>query len=176
MAELTNSKIVLSLLLWLLLIGFIALIPWIPFSVDKKVNAAFLENITPKKAIVFFGFQGCDNTCPTTLMLLANLVESDKGLAELAQIIFIDVDVNSSSEAADRFAKMFHASFIGYHPTKNEIDILIAEFGLNVKQKGTQISHQGRTYQLEKKSGQWWLTKVYNPNTFSVESLKINLY
>ncbi len=173
--QLSKSKVVLSLFLWGLLIGFILLLPWIPLTVEKEISASFLDDITSSKAIVFFGFQGCDSTCPTTLMVLANLLEGETKLAENPQVIFIDVDSNSSGDAADSFAKMFHQSFIGYHPTKNELNTLIAQFGLNVKQKGSQISHQGRTYQLQKEGEKWLLTKVYNPDTFSAETLVVNL-
>lgn len=176
MAKLSGNKVILSLVLWLMLIGFIALMPWLPFSLDKKINVSFLDNIAPNKAIVFFGFPACDNICPTTLMVLADLLDANKNIAADTQVIFIDIDSNSNGEAADSFAKLFHISFLGFHPTTDELNILKAEFGLNVKQKADQIRHQGRTYQLQKTEQQWWLTKVYNPNTFSVETLAENLY
>ncbi len=175
MVHLSKPKVVLSLLLWVLLIGFILLLPWLPLAVEKEISATFLDDITANKAIVFFGFRGCDDTCPTTLMVLANLLKAETRVVEQPQVIFIDVDSNSSTDAADNFAKLFHPRFIGYHPTKAELKVLIAEFGLNVKQRGSQINHKGRTYQLQKQQGQWQLTKAYNPNTFTVDTLIANL-
>ncbi|MCJ8318830.1 MAG: hypothetical protein MJK12_04300 [Colwellia sp.] len=95
MFHLSKTKVILSLLLWVLLIGFILLLPWLPLAVEKEISTTFLDETTANKAIVFFGFRGCDDTCPTTLMVLANLVRTETRSAEQQTSVTEEINNNT---------------------------------------------------------------------------------
>lgn len=181
-----NIKQVWGLFLLFLLIGFMLAIPLIPLSVEKKIPLAVSAKLVPtpllanrlniEHAIIFFGFHGCSDICPTTLMLLADLLNSEALPGNWPQVIFVDVDKDSNSVMADRYAKQFHKDFIGIYPNVAELDTLSGLFDLNIKEVGNQIIHQGRTYLLQKRDNNWWLTTSYNPDSFSVETLAKKIY
>jgi cytochrome oxidase Cu insertion factor (SCO1/SenC/PrrC family) len=164
---------VFGVFLWLALVGAILIVPVLPLSADKQVQGAFLEQLKQPQAIVFFGFQHCDEICPLTLATLANLTESLGDKQQKLQVVFVDIDKNSSQTAASHFASQFHPDFIGFHPNPKQLQQLIADFGLNFTQLDSQIRHQGRIYLIDQKQpSQWYLTKALNPNTFTVSTLK----
>jgi len=165
----------LGITLWALLVAFIFYIPFIPQTVDKKVQTSFLAPSGAHNALVFFGFKGCSNVCPLTLAILQQLVDSLPAEVTPPQVIFVDIDEYSSSEEASTYAKQFHQSFYGYHVPQSELPQLSAQFGLNIEQFGSEISHLGKTYFLQRNAQEWQLVKAFNPSTFSVKILKKEL-
>ena len=106
-------KILSGLVLWLLLIIVIFGFPFIPFNLDKKMDTPFLSQHGSDNALIFFGFQGCGDVCPTTLITLKQLLNRQENTSLWPHVIFVDIDVSSNSEDASRFAKQFHTSFTG---------------------------------------------------------------
>ncbi|MGF1695151.1 SCO family protein [Vibrio lamellibrachiae] len=159
--------------LFLALVSFVFALPFIPQSTIKIIKPSFLESIETQHALVFFGFQGCSDACPTALAELSHL-KNLQGSTD-PQLIFVDIDANSNQQRAEAFAKTFHHSFIAYHldnETQSDIDNL---FGLKHNQTGTQITHQGKTYLLTKKNQEWLVSKVYNPKSFSIDDIRREL-
>ncbi len=167
-----KPKIILGIILWLILIIFVFYIPLAPLTLDKQVNAPFLAQNGNKHALVFFGFRGCSNICPITLTILQQFFNSQQNITQRPQVIFVDIDQNSSSAQASEFAKQFHPSFVGYHIPPDQLSLISAKFGLNIKQQKKQISHLGKTYLLLRKTDGWHLVKTYNPDSFSVTTLQ----
>ncbi|MGF1719070.1 SCO family protein [Vibrio kyushuensis] len=168
-----NKHIVVGSLLFLALVSFVFALPFIPQSTSKLIKPSFLESIETQHALVFFGFQGCSDACPTALAKLSHL-KNTQGSTD-AQLVFVDIDTNSSQQRAEAFAKTFHHSFIAYHldnETQSGIDNL---FGLKHDQTGAQITHQGKTYLLTKKNQEWLVSKVYNPKSFSINDIRREL-
>ena len=169
-------KVSIGFALWFLLIIFIFSIPLMPLVLDKKLDASFLDQEGNENALVFFGFRGCSDVCPMTLMILRQLFDSQENFSLWPQVVFVDIDANSNSAEASSFAKQFHPSFIGLHIPTEELSDVSNKFGLNIKQEGNQISHLGKTYLLQRKVNDWKLVKIYNPNSFSVETLQKELF
>jgi len=169
-------KVSIGFALWFLLIIYIFSIPFIPLTLNKKLDTSFLDPKGNEHALIFFGFRGCSNVCPMTLSILRQLFDSQKNASLWPQVVFVDIDANSNSVNASSFAKQFHTSFIGLHIPTDELSEVSNQFGLNIKQEGNQIAHLGKTYLLQRKASDWKLVKIYNPNSFSVETLQKELF
>lgn len=170
------NKVSIGFALWFLLIIFIFSIPFMPLVLDKKLDASFLDQEGNENALIFFGFRGCSDVCPMTLTILRQLFDSQENSSLWPQVVFVDIDASSNSAEASSFAKQFHASFIGLHIPSEELGEISNKFGLNIKQEGNQISHLGKIYLLQRKVNDWRLVKIYNPNSFSVETLQKELF
>jgi len=171
-----KSKNLMGLSLWLILIAFIFFIPFIPSNPNQDLDISFLDNNGNKNALVFFGFRGCSNICPVTLSILSRLLKSQQDTSYWPQVVFVDIDATSSSVEASDYAKKFHPSFIGLHIPSEKITAVSSQFGLNIKQQDGQILHIGKTYLLHRKADSWTLVKAYNPNSFSVNTLRNELF
>jgi len=172
---LSKQKLILGIFLWLLIIAFIVVVPQLPLVSNQPIEAPFLHVDGSDKAIVFFGFSECSDTCPVTLTLLSKLLSNAAQDTELPLVIFVDIDQQSSEKQASLYAKGFHTSFVGYHPNILELEKLSIDFGLNFRRSNSQILHQGRTYLLKKYGENWRLIKSLNSNTFSTDTLKTEL-
>ncbi len=161
--------------LLLLAICLTFIIPTLSLSTSKPIDVPFLAGTDAKNALVFFGFAGCSNTCPTSLAVLrdASLAASDN--QNSLAVVFVDIDRNSSPVKAASYAKQFHPKFIGVNPSFTEMEKLSADFGLNFQQVGDKIEHRGRTYLLTKLEQRWYLVKSYNPGQFDSEMIEKEL-
>jgi len=176
MLEHQTTKRLLGVGLWLLLLVFIISIPFMPLILDKGLKPSFLDADGNANAVVFFGFRGCSDVCPTTLVILKQLFDSQQNTSKWPQVVFVDIDAHSDSAQASSFAKQFHSSFVGVHLRAKELTEVSAKFGLNIKQQDDKILHLGKIYLLERKAQQWSLVKVYNPNSYSVQTLQNELF
>ena len=170
------AKYLVSSSLLVLLFAIIFAIPFVPLDANKPVDVAFLEQNGSDKAVVFFGFSHCTDVCPTSLAVISHLMNNTDQQAQWPQVAFIDIDSNSSTAAASRYAKQFHPSFKGIHANADLLAKLKGDFGLNIRQQGEQIMHRGRTYVLNRINQQWYLVKSYNPDTFDAATLERDLY
>jgi len=171
-----SSKALTGFGLWFILLIFIFYIPFMPLALDKELNVSFLDQYGNENALVFFGFRGCSDICPMTLSILRQLIDSQQNTSQWPQVIFVDIDATSDSAQASIFAKQFHPSFVGLHISPEELTNIAGKFGLNIKQQNNKISHVGKTYLLRRKIGDWSLVKIYNPNSFSVKTLRYELF
>lgn len=147
---------------------FIVFVGSWPIASNKPVTGSFLDTNGAPKALVFFGFPGCSEVCPLTL---AAISQSINQLRIQPQVIFIDIDPNSSPSLSQQYAQQFHPNFVGRHISTANSERMKAQFGLNISQHGELIKHQGKTYILEQRDGRWWVVKAYNPNSFSADTL-----
>lgn len=169
-------KILWSGSLLALLLSVIFLLPFVPMDVQRKVSAPFLSENGSDKAVVFFGFTHCADTCPVTLSILKSLVANAGVQINPPQVAFVDIDRNSSDHKAQQYAQQFHNSFIGIHPNPEQLNALVSDFGLNFQQVNEQVQHKGRTYLLNRTDNEWQLVKVFNPDSFNAGLLIQELY
>jgi len=170
-----NSKKILGLSLWLVLIVFIVSIPLVPMSIDKGVSVPFLDTRGSSSALVFFGFRGCSDICPTTLIKLRELTNLQKNTAERTQVFFVDIDAHSDAEQASSYASQFHLSFVGLHFDPLQLSKISYQFGLNIKVNNEQIYHSGKTYLLRRVDDDWRLLKSYSAKVLSIADLQHEL-
>jgi len=166
-----HQKLTLGLTLWAILVGFVILVPQLPQPVNKKIDLPFFPAAESDKTLIFFGFSACQGVCPTTLSGLSRTLKKIE-LPQRPAVYFIDIDENSSQELASNYAKQFHPNFQGFHPSRLQLKQLKNSFGLNFGVVKNEINHRGRTYLLERRDGNWWLIKVYNPETYSLGALE----
>ncbi|AWL12481.1 Putative copper-binding protein [Saliniradius amylolyticus] len=163
----------LGLTVLAVLVGIIFSIPLLPMQSQNAVSHEMLNDIDRRHAIVFFGFTGCKDVCPTSLAVLRKVLALQKTKPDTPTpaVIFVDIDANSNQRLAERYAKQFDERFIGYHANEQELAKLSQLFGLNISQKGEQINHRGRTYLLEKRNGRWWVDYAINPQGLTADGL-----
>jgi len=170
-----NSKRVLGISLWLVLIAFIVSVPLVPMSIDKGLSAPFLDSSGSSSALVFFGFRGCSDICPTTMVKLRELANLQKSAAVRTQVFFVDIDAHSDTEQASNYASQFHPSFVGLHFEPLQLSKISYQFGLNIKANNAKIYHLGKTYLLRRVDGDWRLLKSYSAKVLSVAELQHEL-
>jgi len=164
----------LGIALWLILLTVIMLVPVLPLAAEKPLNVPFLSHESKAKTLIFFGFSKCLEVCPTTLSSLSStLGKLDE--SHWPAVYFIDIDENSSTAMANNYAQQFHASFNALHPSRSLMKQLNAEFGLNIRKADGDIDHRGRTYLLERRGSDWWLSKAYNPGPISLALIRDEL-
>jgi len=156
---------VFAMFLWLVLIAVTFSIPFWPYKTARAVELPFLNDISQSRAIVFFGFPNCTDVCPVSLSVLKAFLRNHHKSQPESQpaVVFVDIDENSSPLLAQQYASSYHSQFLGIHPDKAALAALKAQFGLNIRQTGSAIRHQGRTYFLEKRAQQWHLVETVNP-------------
>jgi cytochrome oxidase Cu insertion factor (SCO1/SenC/PrrC family) len=169
----TRKQILIGAALWLGLITFVLAIPYLPYDSKRQVRALFLDDSAGEHAYVFFGFSACADVCPTSLALLRNIMQQAKESNVVPQVVFVDIDLNSNATLAENYAEQFHPNFVGFYPNQSQRTQLIADFGLNIRQKNANIQHSGRTFLLRKEAGKWWIIKTFNPQSVS-EPLLLN--
>ena len=144
----SKTKLMGGLLIWALIVAIIFIIPLTPLMSNKAIDAPFLSQKGPNKAIVFFGYSACGDACPTTMMMLSNTLKSIDSNKIWPSVIFVDIDKNSNAQQASDYAQQFNARFMGFFPSEQALNKLKDYFGLNFQQTGSLISHRGRTYIL----------------------------
>jgi protein SCO1 len=73
-----------------------------------------LKEFEGKVVAVFFGYTHCPDVCPTSLALLADVIQRLGADGERVQTIFVSVDPERDTPAQlGAYVKAFHPSFIG---------------------------------------------------------------
>jgi len=171
-----KSKLFTGLFLWLCLVSFAFVLPFIPQAVNQKIDSSFLDSHGNSTALVFFGFTGCSDVCPMTLSIIKQVFNGQRNHALWPQVVFVDIDSHSNDHQAVSYAKQFHQAFVGTHIPLENLDKISAQFGLNSQQQNNSIVHVGKTYLLQRELTQWRLVKVFSPNSLSVALLHQELF
>ena len=79
---------------------------------DHAGNPVGLDTLQGQWSLLFFGFTTCPDICPTTLSVLAEVVE---GLENPPRVIMVSVDPErDTAEKLGEYVPAFHPSFSGY--------------------------------------------------------------
>ena len=161
--------------LWFALIGLIAAVALMPATTHKEVRMPHYD-YPSSHVIVFFGFPSCGGACPLTLSYLSNLEQEwDYRSMKMPQVIFINIDKDSTQYASMEYAKAYNSKFIGHMPSVSEFAQYKSDFGLNIQRLKNDISHMARSYLVQKEQGSWMVIKSYNPNEFTLAQLKTDI-
>jgi len=86
---------------------------------DKIVRA---EELRGKYLLVYFGFTHCPDICPTTLLLMSNVIGKLGDASKNIQPLFISVDPERDTPSATAaYAKNFGKDFMGLSGTPEQI-------------------------------------------------------
>jgi protein SCO1/2 len=158
------KKIVLS---WVLcVLGLVALVVWLGnstmgnrvpvaeggglitaefelVSAENKVVRA--EDLRGKYLLVYFGFTHCPDICPTTLLLVNNVLSQLEDTGENVVPIFISVDPERDTpQVAAEYAKHFGPQFLGLSGTPEQVKAAAESFKVyysKVEDKGSALGY-----------------------------------
>ena len=83
-----------------------------------------------KPTVVYFGFTYCPDICPTTLSLLADLVD-DIGTPETYQLVLLTVDPErDTADVLKDYLSLFDADILGLTGSEAEIADVLNQFGI----------------------------------------------
>jgi protein SCO1 len=126
-----------------------------PFTL-VSMNGQDVSNQTyrGKWVLIYFGYTFCPDACPTALSNISVALEKLGSDASKLQPLFVTVDPQRDTrEVLSDYLKSFDPRIIGLTGTKDQIDTLIREFRLYVKQEKSDgdgdsylVSHSSYIY------------------------------
>ncbi len=175
-----KTSIILGTLLFLLLLGFPAIIFTdskqgkielneaisLPFKVDKNVDVL----------LVYFGYVGCKTICVPSLEEIAKIYTN---LEDTSKTAFYFINISDNEIEADPFAKYFHKEFIGLQLPKKDVSDLMGRlraYSSDPLVKNGDIYHTGYLYMItQNKENDFTLKNMYYTRPFDVESIILDV-
>lgn len=144
-----SGLIVLALVLMLAL-------PSLPLASSRDVSLPFLSGIGERQVLVATGYVGCGDVCPANLALLAS-VRAARVDAEKPALVFVNVDLGSTTEVSATYARSFDASFNSYVLTPSDVSDVEAALSLRAYSDGKDlVNHLGTIFLFERSGDQRW--------------------
>lgn len=98
--------------------------------ISHEGNAVSNTDLLGKPTVIYFGFTYCPDICPTTLSLLADLVD-DIGTPEAYQLVLVTVDpVRDTPEALKDYLSLFDADILGLTEREDVLADMLKDFGI----------------------------------------------
>ena len=126
-----------------------------PFTL-VSANGQHVSNQTyrGKWILIYFGYTFCPDACPTALSNISVALEKLGSDASKLQPLFVTVDPQRDTrEIVSDYLKSFDPRILGLTGTKDQIDTVIREFHLYVKQEKSEddgdsylVSHSSYIY------------------------------
>jgi cytochrome oxidase Cu insertion factor (SCO1/SenC/PrrC family) len=125
------------------------------FSLQTADNKTVTHtDLRGKYMLVYFGFTHCPDICPTTLLLMSNVVNQLEDAAQKIQPIFISVDPERDTpKLAAEYASNFGKGFLGLSGTPEDVKHAADSFKVfysKVEDKGSAlgyvVDHSGFIY------------------------------
>lgn len=138
-----------------------------PLESKTISTATFLESSENSVEVLFFGFVGCASICPTSLLKLSEVLESDEivnsGVKAGGTFVEVDLSGKTGSREADSYSTLFSEQIRGVHPGKEQLDQLLRDFSARVtnnRQEGRLITHTDHFYILKRHNSGWKIADV----------------
>lgn len=146
-------------------------------TADNKVVRS--QDLKGSYLLVYFGFTHCPDVCPTTLLLMSNVIDELGDKATKIKPLFISVDPERDTpKIAAEYASHFNKSFIGLSGTPEQVKHAADSFKVyysKVEDKssalGYVVDHSGFIY-LMGKNGEYL---AHFPANVSDQELKQGL-
>ena len=153
-----------GVLLMVAAVSSIGLIPALTRDVGGSVELPFSDIEVPAQdkdvLVVFAGFPGCGNTCPTTLMFLDRAYREVND--ERLGVAFLNVLLHTPSEVSRDYARGFNDEFIGYSVTPERKTALYTQMGLMADGSIESVSdHKANIFIYGREDSRWLLKSVY---------------
>lgn len=101
---------------------------------DHTGRRRTLADFRGKAVMLFFGYTGCPDACPTTLAEMAEVVKRLGPDGARVQGVFITVDPErDTAKVLAQYVPAFHPSFVGLRGTPDEIARTAKEFKVYYK-------------------------------------------
>lgn len=137
-----------------LLVGEVDATVSLPFGGEAEMEAG------KDVLVVFAGFPGCSDICPTTLSYLSRVHEKvdDPRLA----VAFLNILFDTPEQESRDYARAFNPDFIAYSPDISAQQALYQQMGLLGSTERSEVAnHSGNTFVYQRSGGQWLLQRVY---------------
>lgn len=96
---------------------------------DTYGNVVTNEDMMGKFTLIYFGYTGCPDVCPTTLATVAEAIDKLGDKAELVVPIFVTVDPDRDTAILMReYTGFMHPSFVGLRGPKAYTDHMVRTF------------------------------------------------
>lgn len=135
---------------------------------DFGVGGLTLESLRGKVVLLYFGYMGCPDICPTSLADMGRaLKQLSQEEAARTQGLFISVDVQRDKPTdLTNYANYFHANIMGHTGSKSEVDQAVMQYGAAYRivdhdsAGGYQVDHTANIYVITP-DGRWVDTLPY---------------
>lgn len=97
----------------------------------EDVNGSVVtdENLVGKFSLIYFGYMGCPDVCPTSLMTMSEVMKSIGGRAEKVLPVFVTVDPDrDTAKVLSDFVSNFDKRFIALRGPKEYTDHMVKAF------------------------------------------------
>lgn len=136
-----------------------------PLEGKKVRNTFFLPDSNHEMEIVFFGYVGCPEVCPTALAQMSKVLEAVNTDGEVAVgAVFVDINAGSRHQhPAQRYAQQFSPGIQGVSVSPDELKRLSEEFRLRFTQSdagGGEIFHTDHFFLLKRHEEGWKIVRV----------------
>lgn len=156
--------------------------PMPAFSLQSAAGTVNLQQFAGKYVILYFGYTGCPDVCPTTLAGLREALGRLGADAQQFQVIFISVDpARDTPQIASAYAARFNPAFLGLTGSPQQIAATAKDFGIYYKLNEPDpktgfytVDHSASTLVLDRQ-GQLILTWPYGLTPAEIEQDLRNL-
>jgi protein SCO1/2 len=101
------------------------------FTLQGGKGPVSLDQFAGRYVILYFGYTGCPDVCPTTLAALREALSRLGADANQFQVIFISVDpARDTPEAASAYAARFAPDFLGLSGSAEQVAAVVKGFGI----------------------------------------------
>jgi protein SCO1/2 len=112
-----------------------------------------LGDFAGQAVVIFFGYTGCPDMCPTTLALLASSLDKLGADARRVQVLFVTVDPKRDTpEVLAKYVPYFHPSFLGLYGDEYAIARTAKEFKVYFEARPPddrgyyEVDHSGQVF------------------------------
>lgn len=100
------------------------------FMMEDANGSVFTdENLLGKFGLIYFGYMGCPDVCPTSLMTMSEVMKEIGGRAEKVLPIFVTVDPErDTAKALSDFVSNFDKRFVALRGPKEYTDHMVKVF------------------------------------------------
>lgn len=136
------------------------------FTLESQDGPVSLSDFHGKVVALYIGYASCPDVCPTALAVMTQAFKAlDEKEKENVAGIFISVDPERDTpEKLNTYVKFFSPMIIGVTGGKEEIDLVVKQYGsfyrkveMNDSAMGYAVDHSSRIYLIDTKG------KLYKP-------------
>ncbi len=111
------------------------------FVLRKQDGTVFDSKISNKLMLIYFGFTYCPDVCPTTLIKMADVIDSLGEESDNVNSIFISIDPERDKEEVIKdYVSAFHDEIIGLTGSEEQISNVAKDWGVYYQKENIEGS------------------------------------
>lgn len=136
----------------------------LPSRSATDINLPFLNNSQKPVVLAFAGYPGCNTVCPISLSVLRDAYQDyySQYSSINAEVMFINIQLNTPDEITNAYAKFYHPNFSGYSVKSNEAHDIYKALSLQTFNNNKDSNrHAGYIYLFVRIQDKWNIEHVY---------------